>query len=93
MALTAECGTVSADDMSKVEALLTGLKRLGYSKRFVTLTLTRHSAGWEIAGSCLRWADDYYAVRYVFENAIHGRRFTREADAIETFRAWNEEGT
>ena len=45
------------------------------------------SAGWALAGARLRWDNGCFAVRRMVDGAIHGRKFSNYADAVQYFNA------
>jgi len=46
-----------------------------------TVKLVAATAGWEPAGSMARWTDGYYAVHYMVDGAVNGRRYRELMDA------------
>lgn len=79
----AEYGQVKHEDFSKVEVLDTKINgRREY--RF-----SHHSAGWECAGSMVRFnAHEVWSVLFEADGATHGRRFLKESEARELFNKW-----
>jgi hypothetical protein len=60
-----------------------------------TYRLVRSSPGFEPAGSCARWTNGYFAIRFEVGGAIHGRQFKTETEAralLETWARAREEG-
>ena len=51
-------------------------------------TLGSATAGYERAGSMMRWTDSYYYVRYMLDGAINGRRTRTVVEARKFFEAW-----
>ena len=49
------------------------------------LSLTHHSAGYVMAGSAMRYDKENWAVNWLSERGIEGRRFSAEIDAREFF--------
>jgi hypothetical protein len=48
--------------------------------------LLKSTAGYEMAGSCARWTDGYYAVRWNrVDGSIHGGRYKTLAEAVAHF--------
>ena len=55
--------------------------------RLVTL-----SEGWVCAGSCARWQEASWAVRFNEDGSLHGRQFGSLDDARATFLTWTGGG-
>ena len=83
MAKIAEYGTVDGEPKATKTVLETGTGHMGRK-----IELVHISAGWAIAGSCLRWDEEAYGVSFEFDGATHGRRFKAEADARAMFAKW-----
>lgn len=80
--LLAEYGEITDDDPRPEVTVLDErwCKTLRTQVRLIAAT-----AGWAIAGSVLRWDNGYFAIRYTFDGAIHGRRFKTFEEALAAF--------
>jgi hypothetical protein len=55
------------------------------------IRLEHATSGYELAGSCARWTDGYWAVRFnENDGTLHGRRFRDEGEARTLFAAWTK---
>lgn len=68
------------EDESEVKILAKGIA--AFNREY---TLKHHTAGYEPAGSCARYAEEKFSVTYPFDNAIHGKAFKTEIEAKEYF--------
>jgi hypothetical protein len=80
--LVAEYGTVEGERFAKSEVLAT--KLAGFRGK-TEYRLEAVSAGWQIAGSMLRWDNGFFAVRFEDGNSRHGRGFKTYEEAITAF--------
>ncbi len=80
--LLAECGDVDETNRAQTEIL----ERVLVGNR--CYLLVHSSPGFELAGSCMRWTNGYYAVRFMATNAWHGRQFKTEQEAREMLEVW-----
>lgn len=83
---TAEYGEVLANNLPRSERETIDKVHTGRH----TYYLVRATAGYEIAGSAMRWTDEYYAVEVWVDGARHGRRHKTLEEAREDFE-WRVE--
>ena len=82
------------------------IKRLGWRMSVETLLgthvrerdgrvykLSHHAAGYEVAGSCARWTNEKWSVRFMLDGARHGKSFASWLDAVCYFRKRQESGS
>ncbi len=81
--LTMEYRDLKDSDMSCATIL-----QKGYGAWNKEYTLSHHTAGYECAGSCARYTEERWKVRYIFDNALHGKAFLTEKEAQEYFDAY-----
>lgn len=78
--LLAECGTVSPEDPRPQITVLDTKTAWGRTVELVACT-----AGWAIAGSCLRWDNGWYGIRFEFDGSTHQRRHGTYEQAKNAF--------
>jgi hypothetical protein len=81
--LLAEYAEVNESNSARTEVMASGKHaRLGMEVKLIYST-----PGFEPAGSCARWTNGYWAVRFQLEGATHGQRYkpADEAEAREHF--------
>lgn len=83
MPATAEYGS----PLFEANKAVVELRAEKYSSKLRTkVRLIKSSKGYEMAGSCARWTDGYYAVRWNRpDGSIHGGRYLTLAKAIDHF--------
>jgi hypothetical protein len=78
--LIGEAGSADVrGNLAKVETLATAKGAVPFM-RSLDVMLQWSSPGYEIAGSCCRWTNGYWAVRWQRDGATHGRRYPNGAD-------------
>ena len=78
MVRTADFGTFSRDLYAEVTVLDAAT---GALHRYPTVQLVYSTRGYEIAGSCARWTEAYWAVRWSDGSASHGQRYSMDDEA------------
>ena len=78
--LLAEYGSVPSSEFSTRKTLDT---RKAWGNK--TVELIAKTAGWNIAGSCLRWDNGAIGVIWTSNNSTHGSWYKSHADAVEHF--------
>ncbi len=80
--LLAECGDVDESTRAQTEIV----ERILVANR--CYLLVHSSPGFELAGSCMRWTNGYWAVRFMANDAWQGRQFKTEAEARSLLEVW-----
>lgn len=75
------CGTVAIDELSKIQVFNTK-----FNERGTEYKLLQSSAGYECAGSMMRYTEGYYACRYTLKDGTQGgKRYKNFDDAVAEF--------
>lgn len=79
--LLAEYDQITDSDPRPVRTLLgSKINRFGKELRLESVT-----AGWAIAGSCMRWDNGHYSVNFDDNGTFHGSRFKDLDSALARF--------
>lgn len=81
--LLRECGDMGADDLRPVSVLLRSAPSKVSGRR---VELRAVSAGWQVAGSMMRWDNGHVSVTTEIDGATHGKRFLSYSRALAEFR-------
>lgn len=82
--LLAEYGEVNDADKARVTILE---RNLVAGREYL---LVHSTPGFESAGSCMRWTNGFYGVRFHSNGAINGRQFKTEQEARDMMRLWTD---
>lgn len=82
-----ECGDIDRFNLTRsTRKVLDVMPSKQFPER--QIKLAHHSAGYELAGSAMRWTEEVYSVTFELDGAIHGRKFHNSQDALALFMQW-----